>query len=88
MSLALSTCILFILHMQSVNGAQFSNITFLPVLFAAVAAAAVFGTVIVSLTCMYFSLQAHALYFDTEVLMLFDYWYYTFPRLFQPNFLP
>ena len=51
MSLALSTCVLFILLMQSVNGAQFSNITFLFLLFG-VAAVPVFKIVIVPLTCM------------------------------------
>ena len=39
--------------MQLVNGAQFLNITFLLVSFTGAAAAAVFGTVIVALTCMY-----------------------------------
>ena len=40
--------------MQSVNGAQFLNITFLFLLFGAVAVAiAVFGFVIVPLTCMH-----------------------------------
>ena len=44
---ALSICILFILLMQLVNGAQFLNITFLLVLFAAAAPlAAVLLTVI------------------------------------------
>ena len=42
--------------MQLVNGAQFLNITFLLVLFTGVAAAAVFGTVVVAVTCMYASL--------------------------------
>ena len=42
--------------MQSVKGTQFLNITFLFVLFTAVPTAAVFGTVIVSLTSMYKSL--------------------------------
>ena len=39
-------CLLFIWIMQSVNGAQFLNITFLLVLFTAAPAAVVFGTVI------------------------------------------
>ena len=56
MSLALSTCILFISLMQSVNGAQFVNIMFLSILFAAANVAAVFSTVIVPLTHMYASL--------------------------------
>ena len=34
MPLALSTCVLFILLMQSVNGAQFLNTTFLLLLFS------------------------------------------------------
>ena len=42
--------------MQLVNGAQFLNVTCLLVLFAAAAAAVVFGTVIVPLTSMYVSL--------------------------------
>ena len=44
MYLALSTCVLLISFVQLVNGAQFLNITFLLVLFAA---AAVLLTVIV-----------------------------------------
>ena len=36
MSLVLSTCVLFVSLMQSVNGAQFLNITYLLLLFAAV----------------------------------------------------
>ena len=51
MSLALSNCVLIISLMQSVNRAQFFNITFLLLLFGA-AAVLVFGTVIVSLTCI------------------------------------
>ena len=54
--LALSICVLLILLMQSVKGAQFLNTTFLSALFAsvAVAVAAVFGTVTVPLkACMY-----------------------------------
>ena len=49
MSLALSTCILFISLMQPVNGAQYLIITFLLALFAS-------APVIVSLTSMYASL--------------------------------
>ena len=55
-SSALSTCVLFISVMQLVSGAQFLNITFLLLLFTAVTAAVVFGTVIVPLTSMYASL--------------------------------
>ena len=52
-----SICILFISVMQSVNRAQFLNITFLFVSFtAASAAAAVFATVMVPWTSMYASL--------------------------------
>ena len=40
MPLALSTWVLFILLMQSVNGPQFLNITFLLVFFAATPSAA------------------------------------------------
>ena len=39
--------------MQIVKGVHFLNITFLLVLFTGIAAAAVVGTVIVVLTCMY-----------------------------------
>ena len=49
MSLELSTCLLFTLLMEIVNGAQFLNITFLLVFLAAVGATAVFATVIVHL---------------------------------------
>ena len=51
MSLALSTGVLFVSLMKSENGAQFLNITFLPVLSetAAAATAAVFGTVLIPL---------------------------------------
>ena len=44
-------CII-ILIMQLVNGTQFLKFTFLLILFTGAAAAAVFGTVIVPLTCM------------------------------------
>ena len=47
MSLGLSTCVLLISLMQLVNGAQFLNITFLLMLFAAAPSAAVLLTVIV-----------------------------------------
>ena len=47
MPLALSSCVLFISLMQSVNGAQFLNIAFLLILFAAAGATVVFGTVLV-----------------------------------------
>ena len=56
MYLALSICVLFILLMQLVNGAQFLNITFLLVLLAATPAAAVLSTVIFRLTRIYASL--------------------------------
>ena len=42
--------------MQLVDGTQLLNITFLLVLFTGGAAAAVFETVVVALTCMYGSL--------------------------------
>ena len=48
MSLALSTCVLLISLMQLVNGAQFLNITFSLVLFAAAPSAAVLLTPIAS----------------------------------------
>ena len=53
---ALSIWVLFILLMQLVNGAQFLNITFLFVLFAAAPSAAVLLTVIFPLTSIYASL--------------------------------
>ena len=53
MSLALSTCVLLILLMQLVNGAQFLNVALLLVLFASASAAAVLLTVIVPLTRIY-----------------------------------
>ena len=55
MSLAVSTCALLISLMQIVNGAQFLDITFLLVLFAAAESAALL-TVIVPLTRMKASL--------------------------------
>ena len=55
-SWASSTCVFFISLMQSLNRAQFSKITLLLVLFTGAAASAVFGTVIVGLTCIYSSL--------------------------------
>ena len=55
-SLALSTCVLFISLMQLKNGAQFLNITFLLVLFAAAPTSDVSSTVIVPLISMYASL--------------------------------
>ena len=56
MSLELSTCVLLILLMQLVNGAQFLNITFLLILSASASAAAVLLTVIATLTRIYASL--------------------------------
>ena len=50
---------LLISVMQSVNGPQFLNITFLIVSFTAAPAVYVFGTVMVPLTSMYASLQSH-----------------------------
>ena len=52
MSLVLSICILFLLIMQSVNGAQFLDTTSL-FIFPGEAAVPVFGTVIVLLTALY-----------------------------------
>ena len=49
MSLTLSTCALFISLMQSVNRAQFLNITFIFPLFVATSVAAVLVTDIVPL---------------------------------------
>ena len=56
MSLALSTCVLFVSLMQSVNGAHFLNIVFLLVLFAAAGATDLFATVIVPFISIYSSL--------------------------------
>ena len=56
MSLPLSTCVLLISLIQLVNGAQFLNITFLLILFAAAPAAAVLLAVIFPLTKIYVSL--------------------------------
>ena len=70
--------------MQSVNGAQFLNITFLFLLFGAVAVAiAVFGFVIVPLTCMHhcnhinstFALRFYA-QFDTWVIIVYLLFYF------------
>ena len=55
-SLALSACVLFISLMQSVNGAQFLNMTFLLVLFAAAPATELPATDIVPLKSIYASL--------------------------------
>ena len=52
MSLASSICLLLISLMQLVNGAQFSNIDFLLLLFGCTAVP-LSGTVIVILTSMY-----------------------------------
>ena len=48
--LTLFTCILLILLIQSVNGAQLLNITFLFLLFASASATKVTGTAIILLT--------------------------------------
>ena len=58
MSLELFICVVFILLRQSVNGAQFLNISFSFLLFgpSAVPGAVLFGTVIVPSTSMYVSL--------------------------------
>ena len=58
MSLALSTCVLLILLMQLVNGAQFLSITFSLVVFASASAAAVLLTAIIDLTRIYASLES------------------------------
>ena len=56
MSLALSTCVLFILLIPSVNVAQFLIATFLLLLFAATPAAVVFANDIFLFTSIYASL--------------------------------
>ena len=55
-SLALSTSVLFILLLQSVNRAQYLNINFLLVLLASAPASDVSSTVISSLASIYASL--------------------------------
>ena len=55
MSLA-STCVLLVSLMQSVNGVQFLNTTFLLFSFASAYWAAVFATDVVHLTSIYASL--------------------------------
>ena len=70
MSLALSTCVLFISLIQSVNEARFSNTTFLLLFFPPVPLAAVFATDIVPRTNIYASLESHKLYFRIAVLNL------------------
>ena len=67
---ALSICVLFILVIQLINGAQFLNINFLLVLFTAEAAAAVLLTEIFPLTSIYASLLSHKLDFSFVVLNL------------------
>ena len=56
MSLALSTCVLFILLMQSVNRPQLKKKPFIFALFASASAAGVFMTNIFPLVSMYASL--------------------------------
>ena len=56
--------------MQLINGAQFLNITFLFVLFAAGPSAAVSLTVTYPLTSIYGSLQSHKLDLRINVLNL------------------
>ena len=56
MSLALSTCVLFIWFMQLVNGAQFLITTLLLVLFTSAPTGAVLLAAIVRLTKIYASL--------------------------------
>ena len=62
--------------MQAVNGTKLLNIHFLLVLFTAAPAAAVFGTVIVSLTSMHASLQLHKsdqIVDDLNITLLLSY---------------
>ena len=56
--------------MQSENGAQFLNITFLSVLFALAPSAAMLLTFIFPLTSIYESLQSQKLDFNIVVLNL------------------
>ena len=72
MSLALSTCVLFISLMQLVNGVQFLNVTPLSLSSSCLAAASAPLPVIVifPLTRIYASLQSHKLDFNFVVLNL------------------
>ena len=75
--------------MQLVNGAEFLDITFLLVLFAA-APEAVVLTVIFPLTSIYASLESHKLDLSMAVLNLICLLGEYAPlihNLFQPNFL-
>ena len=63
---ALSIWVLFILLMQLVNGAQFLNITFLLILFAAAPLAAVLLNDMFPLTSIYASL-----YIDLTLALVF-----------------
>ena len=56
--------------MQLVNGVQFLNFNFLLVLFTVAADSAVFGTVIVTLACMYTSLLSNKIDLINKVLNL------------------
>ena len=70
-SVSLHQCLyyyLFISLMQSVNGAQFLNISFLLPLFATAGGATMFGTDIVPLKSIYVSLEVHKLDFNKLVL--------------------
>ena len=69
MYLALSICVLFILLMQLVNGAQFLNTTYISLFPLPFANA---STVIVPLTRIHTSLYSHKLDLNIEVLNL--YW--------------
>ena len=62
-------CIIYFTY-AIVSGVQFLNITFLLALFTGAAAAAVFGTVINALTCIYASLKLHKIDLIIEVLDL------------------
>ena len=67
---ALSIWVLFILLMQLVNGAQFLNITFLPMLFAAAPAPALLLMAIFPSASIYASLKSHKLDLRIAVLNL------------------
>ena len=56
--------------MQLINGAQFLNVTYLFLLFAAAPCAAEFETCMVPLTCIYASLDSHKFDLIIEVLNL------------------
>ena len=70
MSVALLFCVSLILHIQSINWAQFLIIISLSLLFGFITAGGTGATVIVSLANVYGSFQLHKLDSRMEVLNL------------------